>query len=191
MVQPHSTKTLILLHKIKPSQDGEVDMLEIQKVITDFKFKERYARGAQNNSQHSAIPPISLPLRNRNAVAKVHPAQSRAGASTGEAAPLINKRKVNKEIDDDDEIPENNEYDSNQSEKSNSPEQVTPVDPAFFDPDVAFEAGNANQSAGTGNQPMNDDGATEDHINKKQCPQCTLYNDLNNAFCEVCCFDFN
>lgn len=70
----------------------------------------------------------------------MHPAQSRIGASTGEAAPLIRKVKVNKEIDDDDGFAENNEYDSDQSEKSNP--NITPTDPAYFDPDVAFEASN-------------------------------------------------
>lgn len=42
MVQPHSTKTMILLHKLRPTQDSETEMLEIQKVVTDFKFKDRY-----------------------------------------------------------------------------------------------------------------------------------------------------
>ena len=106
--------------------------------MTDFRFKERYLRGAQTNNQRSAIPPISLPLRNRNAVAKVHPAESRIGASTGEAAPLINKKKVNKEIDDDDGIPENDEYDIYQSGKSTPEELATPGDTAYFDPDDAF-----------------------------------------------------
>lgn len=140
---------MILLHKLRPTQDSETEMLEIEKVVTDFKFKERYTNISKNN-QNSAIPPISLPLRNRNAVAKIHPAQTRIGASTGEAAPLIRKTKVNKEIDDDDDVfPENNGYESDQSEKSN---QGTPTDPGFFDPDVAYEARNPNQGAGgTGN----------------------------------------
>lgn len=120
-------------------------MLEIQKVITDFKFKERYSNVGKIN-QNSAIRPISLPLRNRNSTAKVHPTHSRVGDSTGEAAPLIKKQKVNKEIDDDDGIPENSEYDSDKSEKSNT--RITPTDPAYFDPDVAFEASNPNQGAG-------------------------------------------
>jgi hypothetical protein len=140
---------MILLHKLRPTQDSETEMLEIQKIVTDFRFKERYTNISKNN-QNSAIPPISLPLRNRNAVAKIHPAQTRIGASTGEAAPLIRKTKVNKEIDDDDDVfPENNGYESDQSEKSN---QGTPTDPGFFDPDVAYEARNPSQGAGgTGN----------------------------------------
>ena len=132
-------------------------MLEIQKVVTDFKFKERYSNISRIHQdserysntrlhQDSAIPPIRLPLRNRNATAKVHPAQSSIGASTGEAAPLIRKTKVNKEIDDDDGFPENDDYESDQSEKSN--QRITPTDPNYFDPDEAFEAGNPSQGAG-------------------------------------------
>jgi hypothetical protein len=65
----------------------------------------------------------------------VHPAQSRIGASAGEAAPLINRRKVNKEIDDDG-IPEDNEYDSDQADKNFS---CGRKDADYFDSNAALQ----------------------------------------------------
>jgi hypothetical protein len=56
MVQPHSTKTMILLHKLRPSQDSETEMLEIQKVTTDFKFKERYSNIGTRHSNIGLTP---------------------------------------------------------------------------------------------------------------------------------------
>jgi hypothetical protein len=41
---------MLLLHKLKPIPESESEILEIQKVISEFTFKEKYVRvGGGNN----------------------------------------------------------------------------------------------------------------------------------------------
>lgn len=148
-VHGKDSKTILMLHKYRPESVNEI--CEINKIITNFKFSEKFVQTGKESAAVSSsgangkvAPAGYTALRNRNA-AQVHPIIDNPAA-------LINAKK-NADV---------NLNDSNHASFNDNDDSDNEWQAQMFDPDAAVVVG-------TNNQPNNNEKAdAESYQEKKQ-----------------------